>query len=250
MRSGNGARAGPPPSEAFGADARVLERKSGRPAVIAYSRDGRPEIIKFWWPRRTLWGRVSTAPARRQRAFLAASRLLAEAGVPGPEPAGWGRYGRARWVSYAYRPGRTLRQAMADGTPPPPEALATFLLGLHDSGVYFRALNLGNVLETGPGEMLALIDVGGLRRYPHPLSMRRRARNLAAFLTHARDIDRLLGEYGRALMAAYASGLTGDRRAFMARLRRRIRAMIRIRRRRRQRRDAPPLAIERLPEGW
>ena len=239
-----------PPAEAFGAGATVLERKSGQPAVVEFDRGRHREIIKFWWPRRSPWSRWSTMPARRQRDFLAASSVLARAGVPGPEIAAAGRLGPARWVSYASRPGRTLRQACAAGDPPPPEALAAFLRELHDAGIYFRALNLGNVLQTCPGPMLALIDVGGLRRYSRPLSVRRRTRNLAGFLTHARDIEHLLGGYGQAVIAAYVAGLPADRELFMARLRQRIRAMIRLRRRRRLRRRAPPLAIERLPEGW
>jgi len=238
------------PAEAFAADAQVLEEKSGQPAVVAYHRAGRAEIVKFWWPRRSRLGRLGRLPGRRQRAFLAASRILAEAGVPGPEILAAGRHGAARWVSYVHRPGRTLRQAVADGSPPPPETLAAFLLALHEAGIYFRALNLGNVLETADGSGLALIDVGGLRRHRRALSVRRRARNLAAFLTHARDIEALLGSYGQAVVSAYAAGLGDDRARFNGRLRGRITAMIRVRRRRRARRRAPPLVIERLPEGW
>ena len=69
-------------------------------------------------------------------------------------------------VHYAPLPGDTLRQLIT-GAEPPPRALltqfATFVAGLHERGVYFRSLHLGNVVMTPEGE-LGLIDANKCQR--------------------------------------------------------------------------------------
>ncbi len=47
--------------------------------------------------------------------------------------------------------------------------IAAFILSLHDKGIYFRSLHLGNVLQLQPGRF-GLIDVLDLRLQHRPLS--------------------------------------------------------------------------------
>ena len=59
--------------------------------------------------------------------------------------------------------------------------LTRFVIHLHNLGIYFRSLHLGNIVETPNGE-LGLIDFADLRFYRRPLSMSMRRRNLQRML--------------------------------------------------------------------
>ncbi|MFV2091132.1 MAG: toluene tolerance protein [Pseudomonadales bacterium] len=82
------------------------------------------------------------------------------------------------------------------------KALARLIANLHDSGIYFRALHLGNIILTNHGE-LALIDVADVRFSRRSLSQQRRCRNFQHLFRLARHrvtfeefgVDRLFDEY-------------------------------------------------------
>ncbi len=89
-----------------------------------------------------------------------------------------------------YRPlaGRTLRQLASAGQAPDRlrARLGQFVARLHESGVYFRSLHLGNIVLT-PGNTLGLIDIADLRAGGRPLSRRRRWRNFRHLMRNAQD---------------------------------------------------------------
>lgn len=93
--------------------------------------------------------------------------------------------------------------------------LACFIAQLHEHGVYFRSLHLGNILQTENME-LALIDIADLRFYNDPLTKNMRIRNFAHLLRYKKD-KRYLVEYGldkffsSYLEQANKSGLSLDR---------------------------------------
>jgi tRNA A-37 threonylcarbamoyl transferase component Bud32 len=82
------------------------------------------------------------------------------------------------------------------------EQLAQYVARLHDSGIYFRSLHLGNVLLLSDGE-LGLIDVADMRFHRHPLSTGERRRNFAHLLRRQEHraiferfgLERFLGLY-------------------------------------------------------
>lgn len=85
-------------------------------------------------------------------------------------------------VHYSPLEGTTLREiARERGDPRRIRALKTaftkFVIGLHDRGVYFRSLHIGNVVCTPEGD-LGLIDFADLRIHPWPLGRYLRARNM------------------------------------------------------------------------
>lgn len=85
-------------------------------------------------------------------------------------------------VHYRPLPGKTLREIAREGlTPEKQQALRQmftgFVIQLHDQGIYFRSLHLGNVVLT-PGGSLGLIDFSDLRIYPWKLGKYLRARNM------------------------------------------------------------------------
>lgn len=85
-------------------------------------------------------------------------------------------------VRYQPLPGRTLREMRREGLDVGveealKEAFTRFIVRLHDSGVYFRSLHLGNVVYT-PDHEFGLIDISDARIGDRPLRKYQRARNL------------------------------------------------------------------------
>lgn len=86
-------------------------------------------------------------------------------------------------VHYTPLPGITLRERVRRGLDAAEQeqlrtAFNHFVRRLHDLGIYFRSLHLGNVLLTPTGE-LGLIDISDIRVHRGPLSRFWRARNLS-----------------------------------------------------------------------
>lgn len=64
--------------------------------------------------------------------------------------------------------------------------LAEFITRLHDLGVYFRSLHMGNIVLT-PDNQLGLIDISDMRCLGRPLSRRMRDRNYRHLLRYESD---------------------------------------------------------------
>ncbi|MFT6463581.1 MAG: hypothetical protein ACJARL_000361 [Halopseudomonas sp.] len=64
--------------------------------------------------------------------------------------------------------------------------LASFITTLHDLGVYFRSLHLGNIVKT-PDGALGLIDISDMRCLGKPLSKGMRRRNYQHLLRYEDD---------------------------------------------------------------
>lgn len=108
-----------------------------------------------------------------------------------------------------YRPlaGRTLRQIVHGEPESCPEAalrvrLGEFIASLHDCGVYFRSLHLGNIVLTDE-ERFGLIDIADLTASTRPLRAYRRKRNFRHLLRYKSDQGWLLADGGDALIAGY-----------------------------------------------
>lgn len=138
-------------------------------------------IIKLFRRKRVISSAALFPYASR---FVRNAEKLQKLGVPVPEVLGVARIqGMGRdMVHYRPLPGRTLRELSEEGLSAERlEALKAqftrFVIGLHDNGVYFRSLHLGNVVLTPEGQ-LGLIDFSDLRVYPWRLGAYLRARNM------------------------------------------------------------------------
>jgi len=93
-------------------------------------------------------------------------------------------------VHYSPLAGNTLRQLLNDSRGIESFELlmnlATFVTSLHDKGVYFRSLHLGNIVLT-PDNEFGLIDISDMRCLNRPLSKRLRARNYQHLLRYEQD---------------------------------------------------------------
>ncbi|MEZ5559411.1 MAG: hypothetical protein R3E86_12825 [Pseudomonadales bacterium] len=213
-------------------ESRVVESHRQRPSVLEHELDGRALITKIWYPK----GWLSSDRLRPYglRFVRSAGRLRA-LGFPAPDVTAYGTVldCAARYVTYAKLPGQPLRSLDARLDL---EALATFAARLHEAGVYFRALHLGNLLHQPDGS-LALIDVAATRFRRGALGLGQRERNLGALCAHPDDAEFWLEGRWSELVMAYARAAGFNLRQ-AARLRDRVGRQIRYRQRRRTRRGA------------
>ncbi|MES2553205.1 MAG: hypothetical protein V4588_06020 [Pseudomonadota bacterium] len=85
------------------------------------------------------------------------------------------------------------------------ERLGGFIAHLHDSGVYFRGLHMGNIVLTPSGEF-GLIDISEMTIFPWRLSRHRRLRNFARFWRNVGDKFTFGQERIHALVRGYRAG--------------------------------------------
>ncbi|WP_137887096.1 lipopolysaccharide kinase InaA family protein [Pseudomonas sp. 2FE] len=186
----------------------VLEKDSRGPKVLRQP-DGR--LLKIFRPRRRLWlARLRPAAQR----FACNAERLAERNILAPQVNECLWLDRAQAVSaclYAPLPGRSLdqlyrhvRQEFDELLP----ELAEFIHTLHQRGIYFRSLHLGNILLLPEGGF-GLIDFLDMRFKRGPLSTRLARRNLQhlkGYLRRSQIEDfpwqSLLQAYGRPLPAS------------------------------------------------
>lgn len=160
-------------------------------------------FLKIFRRKRLLSKNLVTPPARR---FAHNAARLHQLGIPCPHVIGLYRMARPyrSLVHYHPLPGRTLRQLF--GECPPDERttvvaqLKAFIIRLHDLGIYFRSLHLGNIVLT-PDNELGLIDISDMRCLSRPLSQRMRRRNYQ----HLRRYETDLALLGADLQATFRS---------------------------------------------
>lgn len=109
-------------------------------------------------------------------------------------------------VHYEPLPGQTLRQLIADPAHFNNPALLTqfgrFVATLHNQGIYFRSLHLGNVVMTPDGE-LGLIDIADLRTLRRPLRKSLCLRNFMHMRRYHGDHAWLLQKQGALFFNSY-----------------------------------------------
>lgn len=185
------------------ADAHVIEADGLGPKVLRLA-DGR--FLKVFRPRR--WYTSGSFNPYSER-FASNAEQLRTLGIPTPQILGLYRLPDASSaVSYSPLPGLTLRQALQSLDNSLRESLierfGQFMAQLHERGVYFRSLHLGNVLLMDDGEF-GLIDIADLRIYPSPLRNALRQRNLRHVQRYPQDRAWLFETHFEQLAKGYAS---------------------------------------------
>lgn len=171
------------------------------------------EYIKFFYDQRGLhWS--SFRP--KARLFVSNAERLISFGLVAPiarrfsycpETSAW-------IVIYPRLPGEDLRSI---GTVDGLQGLAAYMARLHQHGVYFRGIHLGNVLMSKTE--FGLIDIAGMTIWRRELNIWQRLRNIGRFLSFPEDV-KLFADFGiERFVIEYcnAAGLVGWKRAWLTR---------------------------------
>jgi O-antigen ligase/tRNA A-37 threonylcarbamoyl transferase component Bud32 len=202
-----------PAMQTLSANARVIEEDGLGPKVLRLV-DG--SFLKLFRSRR--WYTSGSFNSYSER-FAVNSDRLRDLGFPTPDILELYRLDDgSSVVHYTPLPGNTLRQVLQGITAPDVrealvERFGKFMAQLHEKGVYFRSLHLGNVLVLEDGEF-GLIDVADLRLYPSSLSVSLRQRNLRHMQRYTADRRWLFEFHFHALLQGY--GVTASKAAVKA----------------------------------
>ena len=171
--------------------AQVLEADGSGDKVLRL-RDGL--MLKLFRRKRLLSSALLFPYAGR---FERNAQALRDLGIPCPEVLATYRIASIERDAVYYRPlpGDTLRQLLDDQAQAQPlrRQLGQFVARLHEAGVYFRSLHLGNVVLT-PDNQLGLIDIADLQHQRRALRDSQRERNFHHMLRYPEDRQWLLGE--------------------------------------------------------
>jgi len=109
-------------------------------------------------------------------------------------------------VLYQPLPGKILRDLGNNGqiTMAMAGELGQFIARLHQAGVMFRSLHLGNIVVTDDGR-LGLIDIADMRCWPWPLNRWQRQRNFGHFFRYTDNRWALRPELADAIVHSYAA---------------------------------------------
>lgn len=167
-------------------NAEVLERDGHGEKVLRLA-DG--TFLKLFRRKSWLSKTAFYPPARR---FADNAAELERLGIPCPHVLQLYRMSHPyrSVVHYEPLPGLTLRQLLAQNPSLDQlelfARLAEFITRLHDLGVYFRSLHMGNIVLT-PDNELGLIDISDMRCLGRPLSRWMRDRNYQHLLRYEQD---------------------------------------------------------------
>ncbi len=155
------------------------QKRTGAAKVICCATGhGAPLMVKLWYPKREL---SSTWLNPYPKRFRRNATEIRSRGFPAPNVRGWGAVAATgiRFVTYDRLPGRPLRELK------PAIDLAgigVFVARLHDAGIDFRSLHMGNILRDTDGTY-SLIDVTDCS-FPRRFPLKRRASRLGYFCGH------------------------------------------------------------------
>lgn len=164
--------------QALSHESQCLERDANGPKVLRLANQ---DILKLFYPRKGLsLSRLYPAAIK----FTRNAYRLQQLGIPTVTvKQAWRLDDGVLSVLYRPVPGESLRQ-LTDRDPAAEahlrSALATFIDYLHEKGVYFRSLHLGNIILQPDGRF-ALIDISDMRFLRGPLRAPLVRRNRAHF---------------------------------------------------------------------
>ncbi|WP_300731207.1 O-antigen ligase family protein [Pseudomonas sp.] len=184
--------------------ARVIEEDGLGPKVLRLENG---QFLKLFRQRRCYTSGSFNPYSER---FAVNSERLQAKGIPAPQILDLYQFADgSSGVLYQPLSGQTLRQVLQSiGSDAMRQALVErfgkFLALLHEQGIYFRSLHLGNVLLMDDGEF-GLIDIADLHVYPSALRLDLRQRNLRHMQRYPEDRRWLFEEQLQALLDGYAA---------------------------------------------
>lgn len=160
-------------------------------------------ILKVFRMRSRFSGALLFSYAKR---FIRNAKRLNEKGITTVEPQCRYEIVRTNQSAVEYQPiaGETIRKLLKQGkvTDAILAKLGEFIAELHQKGIYFRSLHLGNVVCLLDGNM-GLIDIADMRIYPWPLHFFTRQRNFDRIKKYDEDMQFLNAAQRQLLMQSY-----------------------------------------------
>ncbi|MDH0746573.1 toluene tolerance protein [Pseudomonas sp. GD03842] len=191
-----------PDYQALRKDAEVIEADAFGDKVLRLT-DG--NFMKLFRRKRLVSSAALFPYAKR---FANNASTLHKRGIPCPDVLETYRVGEIARDVVHYRPlpGRTLRQLIAEPGYFNDEALlrkfGRFVAELHNQGIYFRSLHLGNVVMT-PDNEFGLIDIADMKTLRRPLRKSLCLRNFQHMRRYKGDHAWLLQNHGDLFFEAY-----------------------------------------------
>lgn len=184
-------------------NAKVVEADARGPKVLLIP-DG--SYLKVFRRKRLLSSALWHPYAER---FANNAAKLAALGIPCPKVLRVYHFAsiHTHVVHYLPLPGQTLRHAIHNTDDQQTlhvlrQQLGSFVAQLHNMGIYFRSIHLGNVI-LGHDGCLGLIDIADMKIYRRALPSRHRKRNFLHLLRYKEDAAWLLADEGRTFADAY-----------------------------------------------
>ncbi|MBK1853599.1 hypothetical protein JO972_01380 [Verrucomicrobiaceae bacterium 5K15] len=169
------------------ANGRAIDQKSGYPAVVLHP-DG--SISKIWARKKGLFSSSTLRPYAQR--FVKNAQQLKARGITVPDIIRVARLenSHVRLVTYRGLPGTSIRELL-EKTPQQidMQALCQYIAELHEKGILFGGMHLGNILQMDSG--FGLIDFTDVRFFRKPLTAKQRAHNLRTPLRYDEDIARI-----------------------------------------------------------
>lgn len=166
----------------------AIDNKGGYPAVVLHPDDS---ITKLWARKKKRFSSTTLRPYSNR--FVKNAAELRRRGITVPDILKHARVENShiRVVTYRSLPGKSIRELLENQ----PDAvnipeLCQYIEELHQRGILFRGMHLGNIIQRPLGKGYGLIDFTDVKFYAKPLPLRRRAANLATPLRYKEDIDR------------------------------------------------------------
>ncbi len=204
------------------ASGRPDDVKFGYPSMIYHPDD---TITKVWSSPVKLLSSARLKPYARR--FVENAEMLRLLGIPTPEILDYFKIEKTdiHIVRYKILPGVSIRNLLQNepnrlDIP----SLAGFILNLHERGIFFRTIHLGNIIQL-PEQSYGLIDFSDISHSGSPLRVERRAVNLAVPLKYADDMALMRKAGLPDLKDAYLevwNPSEADRNAFVTHLEKRL----------------------------
>lgn len=170
-------------------DGRAIEDKAGYPAVVLHG-DG--TISKFWARKKKLISSATLRPYSNR--FIKNAEELNRRGVVTPEIISHIAVEKShvRIVRYRSLPGHSIRELLEeDPKQIDIKGLCRYIYELHEKGILFKGMHLGNIIQKPNQKGYGLIDFTDVKFYSRAVPVLRRAANLATPLRYREDINRI-----------------------------------------------------------
>jgi len=168
---------------------RAIDNKGGYPAVVIHPDD---TVTKIWARKKGFFSTNTISPYHKR--FVNNAKELNRRGIVVPEILNQAKLelSHVRIVTYRSLPGKSIRELLEeDPTQVDIPSLAKYIYQLHDKGILFGGMHLGNIIQLPDDHCYGLIDFTDVHFQSKALSIKQRASNLSVPLRYPKDIARI-----------------------------------------------------------